>query len=89
MGDPNFKKMYGDMDVDPGQKLSRPPKGYEAENPAIEFLKLKSFTASRKIPDNLLTSDKFIPFVKESLIALKPLISFINRGLMSDEDGGI
>lgn len=89
LGDPNFKKMYGEMDVDPGQKLSRPPKGYEAENPAIEFLKLKSFTASRKIPDNLLTSEKLIPYLKESLIALKPMISFINRGLMSDEDGGI
>jgi uncharacterized protein (TIGR02453 family) len=26
-----------------GEKLSRPPKGYEAANPAIEYLKMKSF----------------------------------------------
>ncbi len=89
LSDPNFIKTYGELDVDPGQKLIRPPKGYEAENPAIEFLKLKSFTASRKIPDNMLTSEKLIPFVKESLTALKPMISFANRGLMSDDDGGI
>lgn len=89
LSDPNFIKTYGELDVDPGQKLIRPPKGYEAENPAIEFLKLKSFTASRKIPDNMLTSEKLIPFVKESLTALKPMISFVNRGLMSDGDGGI
>ena len=89
LSDPNFIKTYGELDVDPGQKLIRPPKGYEAENPAIEFLKLKSFTASRKIPDNMLTSEKLIPFVKESLTTLKPMISFVNRGLMSDDDGGI
>jgi len=89
LSDPNFIKTYGELDVDPGQKLIRPPKGYEAENPAIEFLKLKSFTASRKIPDNMLTSEKLIPFVKESLTTLKPMISFVNRGLMSDGDGGI
>ncbi len=89
LADPNFKKTYGELSIDPGQKLSRPPKGYDAENPAIEFLKLKSFTASRSIPDNMLTSEKLIPFLKESLTALKPMISFINRGLMSDEDGGI
>ena len=89
LSDPNFIKTYGELDVDPGQKLIRPPKGYEAENPAIEFLKLKSFTASRKIPDNMLTSGKLIPFVKESLTTLKPMISFVNRGLMSDDDGGI
>lgn len=89
LSDPNFIKTYGELDVDPGQKLIRPPKGYEAENPAIEFLKLKSFTASRKIPDNMLTSGKLIPFVKESLTTLKPMISFVNRGLMSDGDGGI
>lgn len=89
LADPIFKKIYGEMDVDPGQKLTRPPKGYDAENPAIEFLKLKSFSVSRKIPDNLLTSEKLIPFLKESLIVLKPMISFVNRGLMSDEDGGI
>src|SRR5262249_35275251 len=39
----SFKKTFGKVDSE--EKLSRPPKGYDENNPAIEYLKLKSFTA--------------------------------------------
>ena len=48
-----FKTTYGDMDS--SAKLVRPPKGFEIDNPAIEYLKLKSFVATRSIPDAALT----------------------------------
>lgn len=86
---PDFKKLFGDLDIEEGQKLSRPPKGYEANNPAIEYLKLKSFTASAPITDDFLTSEKMVSSIIQSFIILKPFISFINRGLMSDDEGGI
>lgn len=89
LNEPKFKKTYGNLDVDPGQKLSRPPKGYDANDPAIEFLKLKSFTALKSVPDSLLTSDQLVPTVVEYFKALKPFIHFINRGLLSDADGGL
>jgi len=49
---PHFKKYFPKLwDED---KLSRPPKGYEADNPFIEFLKLKSFAVSHPISDEII-----------------------------------
>lgn len=89
LNNPLYKKTFGSLDVEDGQKLTRPPKGYEAEDPAIEFLKLKSFTASTPLPDEMLTSDKLVGHIIDTFTILKPLIGFINRGLMSDPDGGL
>lgn len=89
LNNPLYKNTYGPLDIEEGQKLSRPPKGYEAEDPAIEFLKLKSFTASTPLADEMLTSDKLIPHIIDRFTILKPFIGFINRGLMSDPDGGL
>ncbi|MBP6238870.1 MAG: DUF2461 domain-containing protein [Saprospiraceae bacterium] len=89
LNNPLYKKTFGSLDVEDGQKLTRPPKGYEAEDPAIEFLKLKSFTASTPLPDEMLTSDKLVGHIINTFTILKPLIGFINRGLMSDPDGGL
>jgi len=89
LNNPVYKKTFGSLDVEGGQKLSRPPKGYDAEDPAIEFLKLKSFTASTPLPDEMLTSDNLVSHIIDTFTILKPLIGFINRGLMSDPDGGL
>jgi len=89
LNNPLYKKTFGSLDVEDGQKLTRPPKGYKAEDPAIEFLKLKSFTASTPLPDEMLTSDKLVGHIIDTFTILKPLIGFINRGLMSDPDGGL
>lgn len=82
LDNPEFSNLYGDLDVEEGQKLSRPPKGYEADHPAIDYLKLKSFTASVPINDNELLSEKMTSTVVRHFMNLKPFISFINRGLM-------
>ncbi|MBK8051807.1 MAG: DUF2461 domain-containing protein [Saprospiraceae bacterium] len=82
LDDPNFSNLYGDLDVEAGQKLSRPPKGYEADDPAIEYLKLKSFTASTPIKDDVLMSEDMISACVKHFTSLKPFLSFINRGLM-------
>ncbi|MBL0099359.1 MAG: DUF2461 domain-containing protein [Saprospiraceae bacterium] len=89
LANPGFKKTFKDLDIEEGQKLSRPPKGYEANDPAIEYLKLKSFTASAPIAGELLTSVKLVPHIMDVLKNIKPLIHFINRGLISDEEGGL
>ncbi len=80
-----FKKTFSGFEEVEGQKLSRPPKGYEAENPAIEYLKFKSLIVSKAIPDKIMTSDKLIPEVIEIFKTLQPLVEFINRGIMSEE----
>ncbi len=79
---PEFSKLFGDLDVEEGQKLSRPPKGYDADDPAIEYLKLKSFTVGVPVSDDILLSEKMTSIVVHHLNILKPFLSFINRGLM-------
>lgn len=58
--------------------LQRPPKGYDIENPAIEFLKLKSFIVSKKITDSELQDKNFIKNIVSIFTAVKPMLDFLN-----------
>lgn len=85
VADKNFKKEFGSLDVDENNSLKNPPRGYEKDHPAIEFLKLKSFTASQKYDISEVTQKDFVSKMSKKLIALKPLNEFINRALDTDE----
>jgi uncharacterized protein (TIGR02453 family) len=89
ISDEKFKKTFKDLDIEANQKLTKPPKGYEINDPAIEYLKLKSFTVSVPFPDKMITDQNLTHFIVEKLKIISPFIHFINRGLMSDADGGI
>ncbi len=58
--------------------LQRPPKGYDAENPAIEFLKLKSFIVSTKISDADLQDKNFVKHIAAMYTTVKPMLDFLN-----------
>ena len=76
----DFKKQYGDLQR--GEfALSREPKGYEKDNPAIEYLKLKSFVAMHPLTDAELTSKGVADKIITGFKSLTPLIKFINRAL--------
>lgn len=55
-----FKTVYGDLSRSAEYTLVRLPKGYAADNPAGEYLKLKSFVALTTINDTDLTSKELI-----------------------------
>jgi uncharacterized protein (TIGR02453 family) len=76
-----FKATYKGLDIEGNNLLSRPPKGYSADNPAIEILKFKSFTASKPLPDKFLTDPQAFDKVTDILLRVKPLNDFFNRGL--------
>lgn len=80
----SFKKHYNGLDVTESNALKNAPKGFEKDHPAIEFLKLKSFTSTQKIDDATLLSGDFVKSTSEKLLALKPLLEFLNRGLSAD-----
>ena len=61
--------------------LSRVPKGYEPDNPAAEYLKLKSFIAMVKIENAELTSKELLRKTVNSFEALQPLLEFINHSV--------
>lgn len=80
----DFVSIYKMLNRDENSTLKNPPRGYEKDHPAIEFLKLKSYTATQKIPVQLLTQKDFIPLMAQKMIALKPLNDFINRALETE-----
>ena len=84
VGDRAFKKTYGEFDREEGAVLSRPPKGFDADNPAIEFLKFKSFTATRELDAKILTDPKGLDTVVDILKDLKPLNDFLNRAIRTE-----
>ncbi len=79
----NFKAAFGDFDRNENNLLKNPPRGYEKDHPAIEFLKLKSFETSHKFDISEVTKDDFVVKMSKKLIVLKPLNDFINRALTS------
>ena len=75
----NFKKIYGDLYKGADVSLSTMPKGYEKDNPAATYLRLKSFIAETKVEDDELTKASLHKKTLAALEALQPLLQFINR----------
>lgn len=76
-----FKTVYGTLSQDPEYLLSRVPKGYEADNPAAPYLRLKSLIAMNAISDTVLTSKDLLKKTLAAFEALQPLVAFINQGV--------
>ena len=84
LNEKDFKREFNDFDRNEKDTLKNPPRGYEKEHPAIEFLKLKSFECSQRIDISEVTKKDFVATMSKKLIALKPLNDFINRALTSE-----
>ena len=77
----NFKETYGELDRSDEHTLSRVPRGYQPDNPAAEFLKLKNLIAMRPVSDKELLSEKLVTESSNAFLALAPVIHFINRAI--------
>jgi uncharacterized protein (TIGR02453 family) len=80
IGNRNFKKVFPDG-LEKEEMLSRPPKGYDEENPAIEYLKLKSFIVTRTFTDEELQAKSFLKELLKTFEAMGDFVHFINRSL--------
>lgn len=72
------KKYFGTLS---GDQLSRPPKSYTEDNPAIQYLKHKSFIWVRNFDLKDTLEPAFQKEVLKTFEAMKPLNDFINRCL--------
>jgi uncharacterized protein (TIGR02453 family) len=59
--------------------LQRPPKGYDIENPAIEYLKLKSFIVRKKITNAQLMDKNFVKTVVNIYTVVKTMLNFLDE----------
>lgn len=77
-----FKTFYTNgLNKEGDVSLSRPPKGYDENNPAIGFLKLKSIVAMAPLTDAQLTDKKFTSIVVKAFETLHPLVVFLNNAI--------
>lgn len=77
IGNKNFKKLFDGLSEE--DKLSTAPKGYAKDHPQIEILKLKSFTVSHYIEDQVLLDKKVLKEICACIVAMKPLVNFLQR----------
>jgi uncharacterized protein (TIGR02453 family) len=76
----SFQKTFP-MGLSDSDALKRMPKGFNENNPAMEFLKMKSFYTYATIPDEALLSRKGIKTILHHFEMVKPLLTFLNGAL--------
>lgn len=81
----SFKALYGDLDRWEGMILSREPKGYEKDNPAIEYLRFKSWISSIPLTDQELMDKGLVKRIAQAFATLQPLLEFLNQAVADDE----
>lgn len=76
-----FKQTFGDLSREEGMSLIREPKGYEKDNPAIDYIKLKNFIVSVPVTDEELTDKKIIKKIITCFATMQPMLQFLNRAI--------
>ena len=77
---PGFRKHF-ENGFSSSNLLVRPPKGYTEDNPAIKYLKLKSFEIICPLTDEAILNKSFLKEVVKKFQAAHPVIGFLNRAL--------
>lgn len=77
----SFVKVFGSLEKWDEILLAREPKGYDKNNPAIEWLKLKSWVATAAISDEQIVEKDFPKIILQAFTAIQPLLYFLNRAL--------
>lgn len=75
---PAFRRRY---DLESGEKLVRPPRGFPPEFEFIEDLKQRNFVAVRAIDDATMTGPRLRQALEKDLQALSPFVDYLCAAL--------
>lgn len=64
-----------------GEQLTRPPRGYAADDPNLPWLKLKSYSVGHLFTDVEVLAPDFISRVVAGIQAARPWVGFLNQAL--------
>ncbi len=73
-----FKKLLGEMT---GEKLKRPPKGFSADDPALDLLLHKQFLAGDQLDPKLIESSRAVQEIAKRFEAIAPLVEYLNGAI--------
>ena len=76
MSDPQFKKLYPEMDSDTTMK--RMPAGFPADDPLGDLVRRKYYVVTTGKPDSLYGSDNWTDEVAEAFRVMQPFNRFLN-----------
>lgn len=75
----SFRDWFGDLDMEGA--LKNPPKGYDPDNPAIKYLKLKNFVTGHKLGDKELIDQNLLQTIEDAYKTIKPLLDFLQTAV--------
>lgn len=75
---PSFKKLFTRIE---GETLKTLPQGYAADNPAIAYLKLKSFIVTTQLKDEDFGTKTVQTNIMKIFTTMKPFVDFLNRAM--------
>jgi len=64
-----------------GESLKRPPKGYDADHPLVDDLKLKDFTGFAKVTQKQVLAGDFLDHFTDHCRAAAPYISWLSKAV--------
>ncbi len=74
----SYKDIFGELH---GDRLVKPPKGFDPDHKAVEYLKLKEFMAYTEFPDKVVISADFPKTLTKIAKEMYPLVAFLRRAL--------
>ncbi len=74
-----FKKYFSD--IDRTITLQKPPKGFDINSLAVEYLKLKSFTVFHTIEESKVLQENFMSILMDMSKSSAPFIHFLNTAI--------
>ncbi len=73
-----FRRLFGGLE---GEQLSRPPRDFPADHPAIDLLRYRQFLVSNTCPPELAEGPELLPRIVTAFAGMMPLIRFLNAPL--------
>lgn len=76
---PKVRKLLGELQ---GESVSRVPKGFDADHPAVDLVRRKQYLLDTELDPKLATTPKLLGELVSRMEAMTPFIEFLNRPLV-------
>ncbi|MBI4892218.1 MAG: DUF2461 domain-containing protein [Acidobacteria bacterium] len=80
------KKLLDALGELQGDKLTRPPKGFPAEHPALDWIRFKNWYYWKELPAGLATTPGLFKEITTRLRLMAPVVAFFNEPLLADKN---